>query len=108
VPPPPTPAPPAPTDLRKTCVAAMNADKTFAESIIKQAKEMNCVDQDVLKAHQEAQARIHKNERQVIMAYAAMWAIAAAFVLFLWRKQQALKSEIAQLRRDLESAKGGT
>jgi len=33
-----------------------------------------------------------------------MWIIAAAFVIFLWRRQQVLQAEIAQLRRDLEAA----
>ena len=38
------------------------------------------------------------------MAYAAMWVIAAMFLMFLWRRQQALKGEIANLKRDLEAA----
>jgi CcmD family protein len=42
----------------------------------------------------------------VILAYAAMWVIAAGFVLFLWRRQQALRSEIERLRRDLDAAAG--
>jgi hypothetical protein len=33
-----------------------------------------------------------------------MWIVAAAFVIFLWRRQQALKLEIAHLRRDLKAA----
>jgi hypothetical protein len=98
------PAPPSPADLRKTCTAAMNADPAFATDILKQAKEMGCTDATTLKTHQDAQAQIQKNEKHVIMAYAAMWVIAAAFVLFLWRRQQALKLEILQLRRDLEAA----
>jgi hypothetical protein len=40
----------------------------------------------------------------VIYAYSAMWLIAAAFVLFLWARQQKLTTEIAQLRRDLAAA----
>ena len=52
----------------------------------------------------EAAAEIAKNEKHVILAYAAMWLVAAGFVLFLWRRQQALKIEIANLRRDLATA----
>jgi hypothetical protein len=44
------------------------------------------------------------NKRHVLLAYIAMWLVAAGFVIFLWRKQQALKLEIASLRRDLEDA----
>jgi hypothetical protein len=40
----------------------------------------------------------------VIMAYAAMWIIAAGFVIFLWMRQQALRNEIAQLKVDLDAA----
>jgi CcmD family protein len=98
------PPPPTPAELRKACTAAMNADPALANDIIKQAKEMNCTDATMLKVHQDAQVQIQKNETHVILAYAAMWVIAAAFVLFLWRRQQALKSEILQLKRDLEGA----
>jgi hypothetical protein len=38
------------------------------------------------------------------MAYAAMWIVAAGFIVYLWRKQGGLKSEIAGLRRELEDA----
>jgi hypothetical protein len=99
--------------MRKTCVGAMNADPGFADAIIKQAEiqladKINAeqVRKDVctLNTHQEAQADVATNKRHVIMAYAAMWLAAAGFVLFLWRRQQALKIEIAQLRRDLDAA----
>jgi len=40
----------------------------------------------------------------VILAYAAMWLLSVGFVLFLWRRQQGLRVEIGQLRRDLEAA----
>jgi hypothetical protein len=115
-------AAPAPADvpmtgdaaaLRKTCVAAMNADPSFAEAIVKKAEiqigeavNKAQVEKDLCTVykHTEAQADIATNQRHVILAYAAMWLIAAAFVLFLWRRQQALKTEISQLRKDLEAA----
>jgi len=103
-------APPAaaPSEARKACADAMNADPKFAAEIVKVADEKAAKqrDDDTLKAHQDAVAHIEKNERQVIYAYAGMWIIAAAFVLFLWRRQQALKGEIANLRRDLDAAAG--
>jgi hypothetical protein len=93
-------------EARKLCTAAMNADREFAASIVKTADEAAAMkrDADTVAAHVDANARVQKNERHVIYAYAAMWILAAGFVLFLWRRQQALKLEIGQLRRDLEAA----
>jgi hypothetical protein len=97
---------PPPAEARKLCVQAMNADKGFAAEIVKVADERAAQqrDADTLAAHAGAYAHIQKNERHVIYAYAAMWIVAALFVIFLWRRQQVLKAEIAGLRRDLEAA----
>jgi hypothetical protein len=86
----------------------MNGDPQFAAEIVKIADEQAAKqrDADTLAAHQDANAHIQKNQRQVIYAYAAMWIVAALFVIFLWRRQQALKGEIASLRRDLDAAEG--
>ncbi len=109
------PAPPEPAKP-DACFAAMKADPTFAGQMVIEighhlsaddAKKW-CGDQandDVVKkAHLDADHHIQKDERHVVLAYIAMWLIAAGFVLFLWRRQQALKLEIAQLRKDLEAA----
>lgn len=103
-------AAPSAKDLRKTCVDAMNADATFAKDIVevadKRAAEVR-LEKDRAQ-HEVAAAAIAKNEKHVILAYAAMWIIAAAFVLYLWRRQQKLKVEIVQLRGELDAAiKGG-
>ena len=87
-----------PAELRKICADAMNADATFAEAIAK------TVNEETLRQHLNAGKAIAKNERHVILAYAAMWLVAAGFVLFLWRRQQGLKIEIERLRRDLDKA----
>jgi hypothetical protein len=100
----PEPAPPSPAaapsaaDLRQTCAAAMNADPTFAESIVE------TINKQTLEQHKAAASAIAKNEKHVILAYAAFWMLAALFVVFLWRRQQGLKAEIAQLKRDLDAA----
>ena len=83
---------------RKACTDAMNADPMFANSIIKIANEQTAA------AHMKAAENVAKNERHVILAYAAMWVVAAGFVIFLWRRQQGLKLEIETLRRDLAAA----
>lgn len=101
-PPPATP----PSAERKACTDAMNADPTFAKAIVdladKQAAEARL--RADLEQHTRADAAIQKNERHVILAYAAMWVCAAAFLVFLWLRQQALRAEMARLRRDLEAA----
>lgn len=108
-PPPPLPAAPAAADARKLCVAAMNADPQFAAAIIKVADEKAAAqrDADTIAAHNDANYHVQKNERHVIYAYAAMWILAALFVIFLWRRQQGLQAEISSLRRDLEAAADG-
>jgi C4-dicarboxylate-specific signal transduction histidine kinase len=99
------PMPPETVDAsaaRKACTDAMNADPAFAKSIVATADKQ--IDQRTIDAHQQAADMVAKNERHVILAYAAMWLIAALFVVFLWRRQQLLESEIAALRKDLEAA----
>jgi hypothetical protein len=100
------PPPPAAGDLRKACSAAMNADPAFAAEIVKIADERAQLkrDADTVSAHVDANQHVQRNERHVIYAYAAMWIVAAAFVIFLWRRQQVLQGEIAQLRRDLDAS----
>jgi prophage DNA circulation protein len=102
----PAAAPGDAASARAQCTAAMNADPTFAAEIVKIADASAALkrDQETLAAHTDAYAHIQKNERHVIYAYAAMWIIAAGFVIFLWRRQQGLQAEIAQLQRDLEAA----
>ena len=98
-PPAPTaPAPASPADARKLCTEAMNADPMFANAIIKEANEQTA------EKHMHAADAVARNEKHVILAYAAMWVVAALFVIFLWRRQQLLKTEIETLRRDLEAA----
>ena len=93
-------AQPAPdtAQLRATCAAAMNADPSFEEQIIKIANEKT------YETHLHAADDVARNERHVIFAYAAMWLVAAGFVIFLWRRQQELNRELASLKRELADA----
>jgi hypothetical protein len=97
---------PAPTEARKACTDAMNADPEFARQIVATADKG--IDQRTLEAHQKAAQQIAENERHVIYAYAAMWILAALFVGFMWFRQQHLKAELAALRRELDAAAKGT
>jgi cell division protein FtsL len=101
-PPPAEPAKPTAAQLRQTCADAMNADPSFKEAIQNSIDKQ--IDQQVLDAHLDAEKHIQKNEKHVIIAYAALWALAALFVVFLWLRQLNLKREIDALKRDLEAA----
>ena len=96
-------ADPTPADVAARCRDAMNSDPVFAKSITDKVDDTR-IDQKLLDTHVEANARVQKNEAHVIYAYAALWVIAALFVIFLFFRQLALKAEIATLRRDLEAA----
>lgn len=103
------PVAPSATQLRATCTAAMNADPQFAQDLLRVLDEKRVV--ELAKAQEkfasiqiEAGARVAKNQRHVIMAYAVMWIAAAMFVLFLWRRQKSLRDQIDGLRSDLASA----
>ena len=87
---------------RAACTAALNSDPDFAKSIIATVDKQ--IDQKTIDAHVAASAQIQENKQHVVWAYGAMWIIAALFVAFLWMRQQALKAEIAQLRKDLDAA----
>ena len=100
--PPPPPASAASDAARKACADAMNADPSFAKSIVSTVDKQ--IDQRTIDAHNMAAAQIAENERHVIYAYAAMWILAALFVGFLWYRQQMLKAELAGLRRELDAA----
>jgi hypothetical protein len=104
-------AQPAPASAKQACADAMNADSKFASDIIRTALVRNaqgldtlCADVDTAKAHLDAAYHVEKDERHVIIAYGAMWLVAAGFVIFLWRRQLGLRAEIAQLRKELEAA----
>jgi hypothetical protein len=95
-----------PTDPHQICRDMLNSDPEFAKSIVETADKQ--IDQKTLDAQREYLHHIQKNERHVIYAYAAMWALAALLLMFLWKRQQALKVEIATLRRDLAKAESDT
>jgi cell division protein FtsL len=93
---------PAVKQQEQACYDLANHDPAFADSLKKTIDKQ--LDQQTIDAHNDAFKHIQKNEKHVIYAYAALWVIAAAFLVFLWRRQQGLRSEIAQLRADLAAA----
>jgi hypothetical protein len=104
--PPPVPPTAEAAALRKTCADAMNANPTFAADIVR-AADKDAAERRLAadaQQHDDAARHIATNERHVILAYAAMWLVAVGFVLFLGKRQTALRAEIASLRRDLDAA----
>jgi hypothetical protein len=93
---------PQPTPQEQACYDLANHDKAFGDSLLRVVDKK--IDQEIVQAHQDAFHHIQKNEAHVIYAYAAMWVIAALLLLFLWRRQQGLRGEIAQLKSELAAA----
>jgi hypothetical protein len=91
-----------PTPQEQACFDLANKDKAFGDALLKVVDAR--IDAEIVQAHKDAYHHIQKNESAVIYAYAALWVIAAGFVVFLWRRQQALRGEIAQLKTDLAAA----
>ena len=102
----PPPAPQSPAEFRQACEAAMQADKDWDADLFAkvQAWHANELLDQSQAAHEADAAEIAKNKKHVILAYAAMWVIAAGFLIFLWRRQQGLRAQIADLKRDLDVA----
>ncbi|GEM_PF-5332052 len=96
----------AKTPEGQACIDAINGVNDFrsAVSTLAREREAKRLSDEVELQHENAAKAIAKNQKHVILAYAALWVLAAGFLLFLWRRQQALKVEIANLKRDLESA----
>lgn len=84
----------------------MQADKEWNADLFEKVKAWHATEllDQAETAHRLDGAQIAKNKKHVILAYAAMWVIAAGFLVFLWRRQQGLKSQIADLKRDLDAA----
>lgn len=103
--PPPAPATDA-AALRAECTELLLANRAAADEIFatvnaEQARQL--VDARA-ESHQRAAKAIAKNERHVIMAYAAMWILAVGFVVLLWLRQARLRRQIEALRGELERA----
>lgn len=90
----------------QACIDAVTALEDYRSTLSTVARENAAkeLSAEVELQHENAAKAIAKNQKHVILAYAALWVLAAGFLLFLWRRQQALKTEIANLKRDLEAA----
>lgn len=96
----------AKTPEGQACMDAIGAVADFRSAVSSLAEERAAkkLSDEVGLQHENAAKAIAKNQKHVVLAYAALWLLAAGFLLFLWRRQQALKVEIANLKRDLDAA----
>ena len=96
----------AKADGGSACLAAIEAEPELRASLAAIARKdaSDALLAQTEQEHKDAAAHIAKDQKHVILAYAAMWVVAAGFVVFLWRRQQALTREITMLRRDLDAA----
>lgn len=90
----------------QSCLTALDSVPELRQSLAVAANEAAATERLAMtkKEHEDAAKAIAKNERHVVLAYGAMWLLAAGFLLFLWRRQQGLRREILQLQKDLEAA----
>jgi hypothetical protein len=54
--------------------------------------------------HRDETATFTRNNRHVVIAYAAIWVLTIGFIGLLWLRQGKLKDEIARLQRELGKA----
>ena len=101
-----TPAATDPAAQRAACTELLLANRAAADEIFatvnaEQAKQLIDARGE---SHQRAAKAIAKNQRHVILAYAAMWILAVGFVTLLWLRQAKLRRQIESLRAELERA----
>lgn len=55
----------------------------------------------------KAAAKTASDYQHIVWAYGILWALFAAYGLFLWRRSARLRADVDVLRRALESGPGG-
>lgn len=88
-----------PIGLKHTCMDAINSDQQWTDELTA------IVEKRVrFQVHNQEAELIALNKKHVVMAYAAMWLLAVAFLIAQWRRQQALKKQIESLQSELQAA----
>jgi CcmD family protein len=85
--------------MQEQCEIELRKDKVWYATLEEQLRA------DV---HQQDANLIARNNKHVILAYAAIWILTVGFVFFLWTRQRVLRAEISRLERDLATAAGDT
>lgn len=81
--------------MRAQCEAELDKDRGWRAEL-----------KDALRpeVHEAEAALIQKNEKHVVMAYAALWVLTVAFLVLLWFRQARLVREIAALEEKVAKA----
>jgi hypothetical protein len=81
--------------MRGQCEAELGKDKGWRAEL-----------KDSLRpeVHEAEAALIQKNEKHVVMAYAALWILTVVFLVLLWFRQARLVREIAELEDKVAKA----
>jgi len=87
--------PPYESPMREQCTEELRKDARWRAELRNQLRD------DV---HAEDANLMLRNKRHVVIAYAAIWILAVGFLVLMWWRQRALKSEIEQLRQEVRRA----
>ena len=82
-------------ELRQQCEAELAKDRGWQADLENQLRP---------KVHQDDATVMLKNKRHVVMAYAALWVLTAAFLVLLWLRQRRLLAEIDRLGEQVKKA----
>lgn len=88
-------APPYESPMRDQCTEELRKDARWRAELRNQLRG------DV---HTEDANLMLHNKRHVVIAYAAIWILAVAFLVLMWRRQRTLRNQIEELRQDVERA----
>jgi hypothetical protein len=90
-----TAAEPYRSAMREQCEQELAKDKGW------QAELRNDMRPEV---HQEDANIMLKNKKHVVMAYAALWALTAGFLVLLWLRQRRLLADMERLGQQINKA----
>jgi hypothetical protein len=83
------------SDMRDACITELAKDAEI---------RVACMTQYSDEFHAQDASQVTKNNKHVVMAYAALWAIVAIFVVGMWVRQRKLTEQIIKLEAELKKA----
>lgn len=83
------------SEMRDACIAELAKDAEI---------RVACMTQYTDEFHAQDARQVTKNNKHVVMAYAALWAVVAIFVVGMWVRQRKLSEQIIKLEAELKKA----
>ena len=83
------------SEMRDQCIAELAKDAEI---------RVACMTQYSDEFHAQDAKQVTKNNKHVVMAYAALWGIVAIFVVAMWLRQRKLGAQIIELEAQLKKA----